>query len=171
MRAAYRRTPSLVRLIELADGLNAAGQHADAADLYTEALGREPDNPEVLYGLGEARLGLDDHERAIVALSRLLESHRSFRDDRAWPLLAAAPWDSGHEDRCLALVRELYRTSRRLNHAVLLAHYLMLAGEATEAGDLLTTALDDHRAAPRYVRRGTFRAVREASRLRKACEA
>ena len=171
LRTAYRRTPSLVHRIELADGLVAAQQYAEAADLFTEALAQEPDNPDALFGFAEARLGLGDHAPAIEALSRLLESHRGFRNYRAWPLLAHALWDDGQQERCLTLVRRLFEISPRLNHAVLVAHYLMLAGETAEAHALLTTALDDHRDSPRYVRRGTFRVAREASRMRKECEA
>ena len=59
--------------------------------------------------------------------------------------------------------------SPRLEHAVLLAHYLMRAGKQTEAGDVLTTALDDNRAAPRFIRRGNFLRAREAKRMLKEC--
>ena len=49
------------------------------------------------------------------------------------------------------------------------AHYLMHTGRKAEAGDELTRALESHRSAPRYARRGQLGTVIQAKRMLKAC--
>ena len=169
LRAAYRRTSSPARLLELAEGLNAAGESAEAVTLFEEVLEGEPDNPDALFGLGQAYVGLGDYPKAIEVLSAFVESNRGFRDYAAWPLLAFALHESGQTESCLSMLRGLFETSPRLAHAVMLAHYLIRNGKQAEASELLTTAIDDHRAAPKFTRRRNFRSAWRAKRMLKAC--
>ncbi len=169
LRTEYERTPSLSRLLALAEGLTAADRSAEAVNLCREALEREPDNPDALYGLGEARLRLGDYTSAIEVLSRLIELDRGFREFGAWPLLADALYQSGQKELCLSKVCGLFETNPRLDHANLFAHYLIQSGEKTEARDVLTTAIYDHRVSPRFLRRRNFRAGLKAKRMLKTC--
>ena len=169
LRAEYQRSPSLARLLDLADGLTEAGETAEAVKLFDEALARDPNDAVALYGMGRARLDINDHAGAIEVLSKLVEMDRGFREYCAWPLLALALFESGQKQRCLSTLRELFRRSPRLDHAILFAHYLILTDEKREARDLLTAAIDDNRAAPRFIRRQNFRAALRARRMLKAC--
>lgn len=169
LRDDYQRTPSLDRLVSLAEGLTAKGESVEAVNLFREVLESEPDNPDALFGTGQAYVNLERYPEAIEVLSALVESNRGYRDYGAWPFLAFALYESGQKEECLSTLRRLYEGNPRLGHAILLAHYLIRAGAKGEARDLLTTSIDDHRIAPRFVRRGSFRSALEAKRMLKAC--
>ena len=149
----FERTPSLANRITLAQRLFDAGRHQDALDHFEKVLAERPDDKDGLYGLGLCRLELGDAAEAADALTRLVDLQRSYREYAAFPDLAEALWQQGQREECLALLEDLVKTSPRLRHHVLRAHYLDKAGRSPEAQRVLRNAIDDERDQPSHIRR------------------
>lgn len=153
LRYRLRSTPCQANLIALAQGLHDAGEDGEAAELFAQALARDPESKAALLGSGSSLHHLGRSDEAEAALRRLIELDPAFADYQAWAELAKVLWARSEVDACLGLLRDLVARSPRMAHRVVYADYLIQAGDRDAARDQLTTALDDHRHGPRYLRR------------------
>jgi hypothetical protein len=165
LRYAYEQNPSLQHEVELADRLAAEGETAEATSLYQRALARDASYLRALYGLGVCQLGAGLHEAAALNLRRVVEASRTYDEYRAWLALAQALRAQGRTDEAVAELEKLFAASPRLAHAVELGGALGAAGRTDEARRLVERAIEDHRHAPRHVRRDSRAAFRRAREL------
>jgi TolB-like protein len=78
-----------------ADLLVRTGQYEDAVALYTHAMRFEPENPNLYFGLAEARYR---QKRFDEALQIRRKAHAMAGDDRLEPVFAAARGEQGYRD-------------------------------------------------------------------------
>lgn len=165
LRTDFEASPSLARRVDLGEGLLREGGFAEAAQLFGDVLENEDDNKEAMFGLGRARIGLEDYDAATRPLSRLVDMDRTYMDHEAWIHLAHALCMGGHESEGLESLARLVRSNPRLRHQVCFASYLIEAGRAVEARDVLTQAVEDHKRSPRFLKRQNFRLGLTARRM------
>jgi hypothetical protein len=165
LRYAYDQNPSLQHEVELADRLAEEGEITEATSLYQRALARDANYLRALYGLGVCQLGAGEHEAAAASLRRVVEASRTYDEYRAWLALAQALRAQGRTHEAVAELEKLFAASPRLAHAVELGGALGAAGRTDEARRLVERAIEDHRHAPRHVRRDSRAAFRRAREL------
>jgi hypothetical protein len=170
LRRRYTNSPSTANLIAWAQGLYDEGEFRESAVRFEEVLARDEDNNEALHGLGLAALQFDDFERALPALTRLVELNPSFSDYVAWPDLALALLESGKREEAVEVAEKLARKSPRVKHKVLLGHVLQRSERESEAREVLEQALLDDEDAASYVRRQNRPWVSEAKTLLREIE-
>jgi hypothetical protein len=167
LRLEHQRSPSLDNKLALGQGLYQAERYEEATTIFREALERERDNPDALFGLGVSCIGQGRYDEALEPLTRLIETDKGYQEFNAWPRLAHALFETGRQQEGLELLERLVRTSPRLSHSVVHAHYLLKAGRNAEARDVLELALAEHKDAPRFIKRQYRGWERQARRLLK----
>jgi hypothetical protein len=165
LRTDFENSPSLQRRLDLGEGLLREGEFAEAAQLFEEALETDDENKEALFGLGRARIELEDYDAAVRVLSGLVEMDRSYMDHDAWIHLAHALCMGGRETEGLESLERLARSNPRLKHQVCYAGYLIEAGDITKAREVLARAVEDHKRSPRFLKRQNFRLGLTARRM------
>lgn len=167
LRSAYRRTPSLENKTRLAQRLYDDGAHDEANTLFSEILGRNPDDKEALYGYALCALSLGDRGIAIAALERLIALDFSYSDYAACHELADAYWTNGQSQQAIALMRRAHQQSSHPEASRLLARYLSDDGHLREAIKLLSDTLDYYDTSPRFIKKRLRRSLRAVRALLK----
>ncbi len=152
-RYRVEQSPSFANKLELAQALYDAQIHAEAAEVFAEALAMDGDSREALYGLALAKSATRDYEEAIPRFRSLIEMDPSFRDYAAYSDLADALAQSGRLEEVHELLSRLVTSSPRLGHRVLHAHYLLAGGMKDKAREQLEAGLSEYDQAPKYVKR------------------
>lgn len=149
----YRQTPSHHNLVRYALVLHDAGRYADASERFSEALGRDPDDKDALYGYAATAQALGDPDAATRALEHLLELDLGYRDFRAAFDLAALHLRTERADEAIEILRQACRASQRLAPRVELARALAARERHAEARAALEEGLDTYAGSPAFVRR------------------
>ncbi|ANM31020.1 hypothetical protein ABI59_17760 [Acidobacteria bacterium Mor1] len=163
--ARYERRPCLETRLALGDGLVRDGELGEASNLFREVLETYPDDKDALFGMGRTQIGLEDFDGAVLTLERLHEIDRTFLDYDAWIHLAHALFHAGRQEEALASLDRLVRGNPRLSHQIEYAHYLIEAIRPEQARTVLEEALEDHRQAPRFLKRRNFRRSLQARNM------
>jgi hypothetical protein len=166
LRFRLDEAPSFTNTLTLAQGLYDKESYGEAADLFTRALGIDPESKDAHYGLGLCAVAVDDYEPAIDHLRRVIELDPKFHDYGAWSNLAYALTQTGRKDETLELLSKLVDTSPRLSHRLLYAHYLMQEdGRRDQAREQIRTGLQEHQNAPPFLKRRHRGYARQAKRM------
>jgi hypothetical protein len=165
LRKEYADSPSHSNRVRLAQGLFDAGQLGEARTLFELVVSARADDRDGLYGLGRICIEQGEFEDAIEPLRKLIELHRGYRDFAAWPYLAHVLNELGRTEECQALFEELVAVAPRAPHRVLLAEYLIGAGQPSRGRDLLRDVIEEHDRSPGHVKRQYRASIRKARRL------
>ncbi len=165
LRRRYEESASVVNRLALAQGLGDAGRWAESKPHFLAVLEDRPEDADALFGLGVTELELGNASAAIAPLEKLIELSPIYRDFVAFPELADALYRAGQVDDCLDLLRGHAKRNSRLPHVVLLAQYLVKAGQTHSAHRELRRALERHEDAPRHVKREDRRWARTAKKM------
>lgn len=165
LRRAEAESPSFHHRFRLAVALAAAGSHAEASGLFEKCLRTHPKDRDAQYGLGLARLDAGDCAGGIEALSVLVERTMGYDDYRAATRLAEALFEDDRRDDAFALLDEIARQGRKLEHQVAIARYQMRADLRADARTTLERALASFEAQPDDVRPRSGAVATEARRL------
>lgn len=165
LRYQLRQTPCLANMVTLGQGLHDAGEYAEGAELFSQALERDPESRPALLGLGACRIGLEEYEPAVVSLERLIELEPGYSNFEGWSMLAFARWQLEQRDEAVETLQRLVATSPRMAHRLALARYLAEADRNDEARSQVATALEDYKHAPKYQRRNDRGWAREANKM------
>ena len=165
LRTDFEQSPSLARRLDLGEGLLREREFAEATQLFGGVLQTDDESKEGLFGLGRARVGLEDYDAAVQVLSRLVERDRAYMDYDAWIYLAHALCVGGRQDEGLESLARFVRSNPRLRHQICYADYLIEAGRSAEAREALTQAVEDHKRSPRFLKRQNFRLALKARRM------
>jgi hypothetical protein len=165
LRYAYEQNPSLQNEVALADRLREAGGHAEAAELYAHALGRDGAFLRAHYGLALCRSATGGAEAALEHWRVVVEASRSYEDYHAWLGLIRDLRALGRGDEALVELEKLVAAAPRLSHVLEQGSALAEAGRAAEARELLERALRDYEHAPRHIRRSASADARKAKEL------
>jgi hypothetical protein len=170
LRYHLRTAPSFANRVALANALSEQGEHAEAKDLFAQAVKNRPNAPEALHGLGLCELRGGETEAAIEHLAQAVDRDFSFRDYRAALDLAEAFEREGHAEEALDVLSRVVRASPRLRHEVALARLRLSLGDVAGAREGLEHALEDFEHAPRFVKRRDRPSLRDARDLLRAIE-
>lgn len=165
LRRAEIDSPSFHHRFRLACALAAAGLHAEACGFFEKCLRTHPRDRDAQYGLGLARLDAGDRAGGIEALSALVERSMGYDDYRAAARLAEALFEEGRRDDAFALLDEIARQGRKLEHQVAIARYQMRADMRADARTTLERALATFEAQPDDLRPRSGAVATEARRL------
>lgn len=167
LRYQAEQRPTLASHLALAERLIEHHEHAQAVPYLEAAMAREPDHCLVLYHLASCFTELEQADKALPLLQKIVARDRCWSDYKAWRLLIRARDQVGDGPGSLEACRELAKLSPTLEHRCILADHLLAQGQHQEAQGLLERALQDHYFAPVPVRRRNRAWAREARRLQK----
>jgi len=152
LTARYDAAPSQPNQLALAAALYDEERFEQAAALFLDVLDREPVEPDALWGLARVRRSQGDHAESLRLYQRLIESAPRHGDFTAALEYAEALWDAGQAPRCLEILEDIAEESKRLNHRLAYAHYLVLGGDKSKAKHVLQRALHEHEAHPTWLK-------------------
>jgi hypothetical protein len=137
----------------LAEALIAAGQHAEAMELYRGILtGIHADDPGMLMGKARAAYGLGQHDLALSTLANLSETNPRYQPAEAQLLRAMALEGLGRDEEAAAdyaqLVTHASGEEVRCRYALLLQRH----GDHAGAKALFDEILARSRRSPRHYR-------------------
>jgi tetratricopeptide (TPR) repeat protein len=133
--------PSLQQILRLAARYHQAGDLANAAGVYKEALKASPDHPEILAALAEAESGMSQFASARANLRKAVRIRPARAELRA--RLAQAELSAGDADAALREADEAIRTDPALPLAAQTkAQILRVMGRRQDAYDLLKPLVD-----------------------------
>ena len=137
----------------LAESLVAAGQHAEALELYRGVLtGIHADDPGMLLGMARAAHGVGQYDLALRTVLQLGEANPRYQPVEAQLLHAMTLEALGHDDEAAAdyaaLVTHAPGEEVRCRYALLLQR----RGDQTAAKELFDEILTRSRRAPRHYR-------------------
>jgi hypothetical protein len=163
--AAARKVGNAWHHVKLGDLLLEAGRLRRAAQAYQNALERQPDEINALFGLARAQVGLQQFQQAAERLRTVMERDPDFRYGEASLACARALKGLGRNEE---LRRHLQAHLKKWSHPearVLLAEALAECGETGRARAELERLVDDMRWTTEYSRRQNRRWVRRAKTL------
>lgn len=152
LMARYEASPSQANQRSLAVGLYESSRFEQAASLFSDLLERTPDDLDALWGLARVRRSQGNNEEAVSLYERVIDAAPKHGDFTVALEYAETLWDAGKNSRCLEVLEDIAEETKRLNHRLAWAHYLVLAGEKTRARSLLKRALHEHEANPSWLK-------------------
>lgn len=158
-------TPSVTNKLELADALEAADRHQEAASLFREVLRQDENDKQALHGLARCEMSAGDFGSAVEHLDRLLNLDNAYRDYAAALDYAEALWQNGQREDTIDLLTGLTNVSTRVNHHVALAHYLKADGRDARAREVLEQGISHFDASPPFVRRRDDKWAKRAKKM------
>jgi hypothetical protein len=152
-RQALEETDSVDNRRLLAEALVAAGQHAEALELYRGILtGIHADDPGMLLGMARAAYGVGQYDLALRSVLQLGESSPRYQPVEAQLLHARALEALGRDDEAAddyaALVTHASGEEVRCRYALLLQRH----GDRSAAKALFDEILSRSRRSPRHYR-------------------
>lgn len=152
LMARYEASPTQANQLALATAFYDKQRFDQAATLFQDVLERQPTEPEALWGLARVRRSQGNHAEGLRLYERLIEEDPRHGEFTAVLEYAEALWDAGHEKRCLEILEDIAEESKRLNHRLAYAHYLVQSGDKAKARNVLKRALHDHEANPGWLK-------------------
>lgn len=152
LMARYEASPTQSNQLALAVAFYDEERFEQAATLFQDVLERQPAEPEALWGLARVRRSQGNHTDGLRLYERLMEKNPRHGEFAAALEYAEALWDAGHDKRCLEVLEDIAEESKRLNHRLAYAHYLVQSGDKTKAKNVLKRALHDHEANPSWLK-------------------
>ena len=152
LTARYEAAPSQANQLALATAFYNADRLEQAASLFADVLDKQPEEAAALWGLARVRRTQGDHADSLRLYERLIDRDPRHGDFAAALEYAETLWDDGHTLRALEVLEDIAQESRRLNHRLAYAHYLVLADEKAKARTVLKRALADHETAPGWLK-------------------
>jgi hypothetical protein len=169
LRYRVAQVPTLANQLALGERLIETHEYAEALTHLQAALTREPDHSQVLYCQAVCHVEMDQPQKAIPFLERIMARDRLWSDYAAWRLLIQARSEVGDQEGALQACRDLVKLAPNLRHRCLLAEHLLAHGQKQEARMLLDQGLQDQQFAPGPIRRRNRRWASQARRLLREC--
>jgi len=131
-----------------------AGRHREALGHLEQAIQRMPDQPETLYFLGAARLGVGDHEQGRPLVERALALDPKLRYGEPYLTLADFYLERKEYDRAIPLLEEYGGiNASSLQGRYKLGQALWAVGDAERAEAVLSEGLEIFPQLPGFRRR------------------
>jgi len=165
LRYNCRHSPSTVNKLALAEALLLNKEYSESLALLEEVVKVDDKSREANFLLSACKKESGDLPGAAAALERVVQTDVTFRDYTAAADLAAIYWQSDRKPEAIELLQKLFKKSRRLTPSNELVRYLIALDRKAEAREILNTAMDDFRHAPRFVRSRDRTAAKEANQL------
>ena len=152
LQKVAQEAPSFENRLRLALALEDGAQHAQALLLFRDLVREEPKVLEVNLGLARALVGHGDSRAAFPYFEQVLESDRDFANFSAALEYADALFCADERQDAVELVRALSEHTRRPNHRLAHAHYLIRSGEPERARSELERLISEFEALPKATR-------------------
>ncbi len=144
--------PSFENRLRLALALEDGAQHAQALVLFKDLAREEPRVLEVKLGMARALVGQGEPRAAFLYFEQVLESDRGFANFSAALEYADALFCADERQDAIDLVRALSEHTRRPNHRLAHAHYLIQSDEPERARSELGRLISEFEALPKAKR-------------------
>lgn len=152
LMARYEASPSRANQRILAEAFYESSRFEQAASLFSDILEGAPDDLDAAWGLARVRRSQEKHSEALHLYEQVIEAAPKHGDFTVALEYAETLWDAGQAHRALEVLEDIAEESKRLNHRLAFAHYLVLAGEKTRARSLLKRALHEHETHPGWIK-------------------
>jgi len=152
LMARYEASPTQANQLALAAAFYDGEQLDQAASLFHDVLERQPAQPDALWGLARVRRSQGSQAESLRLYERLIENDPRHGELAAALEYAEALWDAGQTKRCLEILEDIASESKRLNHRLAYAHYLVQSGDKAKAKNVLQRALHDHEVNPSWLK-------------------
>lgn len=152
LMARYEASPTQANQLALAAAFYDAERLDQAAALFHDVLDRQPAEPDALWGLARVRRSQASQAESLRLYERLIEQNPRHGELAAALEYAEALWDAGQTKRCLEILEDIANESKRLNHRLAYAHYLVQSGDKAKAKNVLQRALHDHEVNPSWLK-------------------
>ena len=152
LMARYEASPTQANQLALATAFYDGERFDQAATLFADVLEREPTEADALWGLARVRRSQGSQAESLRLYERLIEKNPRHGEFTAALEYAEALWDAKHEKRCLEILEDIANETKRLNHRLAYAHYLVQNGDKTNAKNVLKRALHDHEVSPSWLK-------------------
>ena len=146
-------SPSQEALCELALIRGKDGDHPRAIELYGQALRRDPEDRESLYGRGLSAMETGDYASAVKDLTALAKAEPSYRLQEGNLALAEAYEGLGEPDKASQVYRSILKRTQVSQAYFCLGRLLANQGEIGQAREMMQEIIMKQAGLPRYLRR------------------
>ena len=146
-------SPSQEALCELALIRGKDGDHVRAIELYGQALRRDPEDSESLYGRGLSAMETGDYASAVKDLTALAKAEPSYRLQEGNLALAEAYEGLGEPDKASQVYRSILKRTQVSQAYFCLGRLLANQGEIGQAREMMQEIIMKQAVLPRYLRR------------------
>ena len=168
VRYQANHSPSLVNKVSLCKALIDADKFAEADELLSELSKANPNEREIVFLLAICRSRAGNKSQAIETFETLIVTDLSCFDYKAADELASLYWSAERKNDAVELLNKMFKKSHRISHQVELAKSLYHLERKDEAKEVLQTAMQDYKHAPKFVKRQYRSAAREAQSMLRA---
>ena len=162
LEAMVPESPSVEAITELAQIRALEGENAAAAELFDQAVARDPEDWERYYGRGTVRLRMGEPRMAVEDLERVVKHDPAYKFHGAQLALAEAYEKAGEENKAIACYRTILARMTVSQAYFHLGRLLHERGETQEARELMREIVSKQTGLPRYLRRQERPWVRQA---------
>lgn len=146
-------SPSQEALCELAGIRAKDGGHDRAIELYGQALRRDPEDIESLYGRGLSAMETGDFASAVKDLTALAKAEPSYRLQQGNLALGEAYEGLGELDKAARVYRSILKRAQVSQAYFCLGRLLANQGETGQAREMMQEIIMKQACLPRYLRR------------------
>ncbi len=146
-------SPSQEALCELAWIRGKDGDHVRAIELFGEALRRDPEDLESLFGRSLSAMETKDFASAVQDLTALAKADPNYRLQEGNLTLAEAYEELGEPDKAAQVYRSILKRSQVSQAYFGLGQLLANQGEIGQAREMMQEIIMKQAGLPRYLRR------------------
>ena len=146
-------SPSQGALCELAWIRAKDGDHARAIELYNEALRRDPEDLESLFGRGLSAMETGDYASAVKDLTTLTQAEPNYKLQEGNLALAEAYEGLGEPDKAAQVYRSILKRTEVSQAYFCLGRLLANQGEIGQAREMMQEIIMKQSGVPRHLRR------------------
>ena len=146
-------SPSQEALCELAWIRAKDGDHDRAIELYGQALRRDPEDIESLYGRGLSAMETEDYASAVTDLTALAKAEPGYKQQEGNLALAEAHEGLDEPDKAAQVYRSILKRAQVSQAYFCLGRLLANQGEIGQAREMMQEIIMKQAGLPRYLRR------------------
>ena len=146
-------SPSQEALCELAWIRAKDGDHVRAIELYGQALRRDPEDTESLYGRGLSAMETADFASAVKDLTALAKAEPNYKQQEGNLALAEAYEGLGEPDKAAQVYRSILKRTQVSQAYFCLGRLLANQGEIGQAREMMQQIIMKQAGLPRHLRR------------------
>lgn len=146
-------SPSQEAVAELAQIVATEGDHARAAELFSEAIERDPEDLDSRFGRGLSRLERGEIDPAVADLAEVVRADADFKFYEAALALGRAYEQQGEDEKAARAYQDILDRTPLSAAYYHLARLLAKHGQTDRARELMQEILNKQTGLPRYLRR------------------
>lgn len=153
LEIAAQQIGNAYQFLELGEALIDIGKYARATQAFDQALQKEPDNIQALWGAARCDMQADRHAQALERLTKILDQDPKYKFGDVSLEYAKALHELGEDDNAITHLEDHINRWRHPEGLFLLATLYLQEGREQEAREQLKSMLLDINGSPRAIAR------------------